>query len=172
MPDGFSLVMERFVPRAPTVELVPHDPYLATEHVFINHPSWKTREAMPIVWSELQESSRLYPSSSALALTTKRQIAWRVQIVDSSFWEKWELSVEDLPAHLQAVLHTALNDVGHLPYEITSYDATQRRCVLALTHSKYALPAHLTFLFRSKARSPNGSIIDGGTFVFEADISK
>jgi len=172
LPDSFTLTMERFNPRPPLIELVPHDPYLATEHVFINYPAWKTREEMPIVWSELQTGCHLYQSLTAHALTTKREIAWRVQGIDCFFWSKWQLSVENLPADQQPILRTALYALGHLPYEITDFDLDHRRCTLTLTHPAYSLPPRLIFQFHSTATAPNGASIAGGTYVFEGTTPK
>jgi hypothetical protein len=167
LPEQFSLTMERFNPRPPVVEFVPHDSYLPTEHVFINHPAWKSREEIPIVWRELQAGCRLYHTPAAMALTAKREIAWRVQGFDCFYWSKWQLSVENLPAEQQPTLRTALFALGHLPYEITDFDLSQRQCVLSLTHPSYSLPSHLVFRFHSTVTAPNGASIADGTYVFE-----
>ena len=173
LPDGFALTMERSIPSRPLIELVPaSDPAMPTESVFIHHHTWKAREGVPLIWDDLKAGCRLYQSATTMALTTKREIAWRVQGVDVFYWSKWQLALNNLPQDHETNLRTALYSLGHLPYEITSFDAAERRCVLRLTHPAYSLPARLTFRFHPVATARNGANIAGGTFVFEEASSK
>jgi hypothetical protein len=169
LPDGFTLSMERINPSRPLFELVARpDPPMSTESVFIHHPAWKAREKVPLIWSELKAGCHLYQAPTAIALTTKRDIAWRVPGVEGFYWNLWRLDLDSLPKEQEEDFRSALYSLGHLPYEITDFDVVKRRCVLNLTHPEFKLPPRLVFQFQSTALARSGAIIAGGSFVFEA----
>jgi hypothetical protein len=169
LPDGFTLSMERINPRRPLLEFVARpDPARSTESVFLHHPSWKARESVPLIWSELKAGCHLYQSPTVIALTTKREIAWRVPGVQSSYWNLWQLDLDNLPKEQEEAFRSALYSLGHLPYEITEFDVGKRRCVLSLTDPEFKIPPRLVFQFQSTAFARSGANISGGTFVVEA----
>lgn len=169
LTDGFTLSKERINPSSPLFELIATpDPPMAKESVLLHHPTWKARERVPLIWSELKAGCRLYQAPTAIALTTKREIAWRVPGVEGFYWNLWRLDLDSLPKELEEAFRRALHSLGHLPYEITDFDVVKRRCVLSLTHPEFKLPPRLVFQFQSTALGRSGAIIPGGSFVFEA----